>query len=379
MGNAVELEVAGRTVRLSSPDKVFFPERGFTKLDLAQYYMAVGPGILRALRNRPTTLERYPDGVSGESFFQKRAPKNMPDWIPTAHITFPSGRSADEMCPTEAAAVVWAAQYGTLTFHPWPVRRDDVDHPDELRIDLDPQPGTDFTDAVRAAHELRAVLDEFGGLRGWPKTSGGRGLHVFVPIEPRWTFTQVRRAAIAVGRELERRMPERVTIAWWKEERGERIFVDYNQTARDRTVASAYSVRPSPGAPVSAPLRWEEVDDVAPRDFDLETMPRRFAELGDVHADMDDHAYSLEALLELARRDEHDHGLGDLPYPPEYPKMPGEPKRVQPSRARREGKPVSTEGRGGPGKKPRKSDAPAGPGGSDGPGDAAPPEGSASP
>ncbi|MDX3265354.1 non-homologous end-joining DNA ligase [Streptomyces sp. MI02-2A] len=379
MGNAVELEVAGRTVRLSSPDKVFFPERGFTKLDLAQYYMAVGPGILRALRNRPTTLERYPDGVSGESFFQKRAPKNMPDWIPTAHITFPSGRSADEMCPTEAAAVVWAAQYGTLTFHPWPVRRDDVDHPDELRIDLDPQPGTDFTDAVRAAHELRAVLDEFGGLRGWPKTSGGRGLHVFVPIEPRWTFTQVRRAAIAVGRELERRMPERVTIAWWKEERGERIFVDYNQTARDRTVASAYSVRPSPGAPVSAPLRWEEVDDVAPRDFDLETMPRRFAELGDVHADMDDHAYSLEALLELARRDEHDHGLGDLPYPPEYPKMPGEPKRVQPSRARREGKPVSTEGRGGPGKKPGKSDAPAGPGGSDGPGDAAPPEGSASP
>ncbi|MEV6994173.1 non-homologous end-joining DNA ligase [Streptomyces sp. NPDC093228] len=379
MGNAVELEVAGRTVRLSSPDKVFFPERGFTKLDLAQYYMAVGPGILRALRNRPTTLERYPDGVSGESFFQKRAPKNMPDWIPTAHITFPSGRSADEMCPTEAAAVVWAAQYGTLTFHPWPVRRDDVDHPDELRIDLDPQPGTDFTDAVRAAHELRAVLDEFGGLRGWPKTSGGRGLHVFVPIEPRWTFTQVRRAAIAVGRELERRMPERVTIAWWKEERGERIFVDYNQTARDRTVASAYSVRPSPGAPVSAPLRWEEVDDVAPRDFDLETMPRRFAELGDVHADMDDHAYSLEALLELARRDEHDHGLGDLPYPPEYPKMPGEPKRVQPSRARREGKPVSTEGRGGPGKKPGKSDAPADPGGSDGPGDAAPPEGSASP
>jgi len=379
MGNAVELEVAGRTVRLSSPDKVFFPERGFTKLDLAQYYMAVGPGILRALRNRPTTLERYPDGVSGESFFQKRAPKNMPDWIPTAHITFPSGRSADEMCPTEAAAVVWAAQYGTLTFHPWPVRRDDVDHPDELRIDLDPQPGTDFTDAVRAAHELRAVLDEFGGLRGWPKTSGGRGLHVFVPIEPRWTFTQVRRAAIAVGRELERRMPERVTIAWWKEERGERIFVDYNQTARDRTIASAYSVRPRPGAPVSAPLRWEEVDDVAPRDFDLETMPRRFAELGDVHADMDDHAYSLEALLELARRDEHDHGLGDLPYPPEYPKMPGEPKRVQPSRARREGKPVSTEGRGGPGKKPGKSDAPAGPGGSDGPGDAAPPEGSASP
>lgn len=325
-----------RSVRLSSPDKIFFPERGFTKLDLAQYYLAVGDGILRALRDRPTTLERYPDGVTGESFFQKRAPKNMPDWIPTARITFPSGRSADEMCPTEPAAVLWAAQFGTLTFHPWPVRRDDVDRPDELRIDLDPQPGTDYADAVRAAHELREVLHEYGGLRGWPKTSGGRGLHVFVPIQPRWTFTQVRRAAIAVGRELERRMPDQVTTAWWKEERGEKIFVDYNQTARDRTMASAYSVRPRPHAPVSAPLRWDEVQDARPRDFDLATMPGRFAELGDVHADMDDHAFSLEALLELADRDEHDHGLGDLPYPPDYPKMPDEPKRVQPSRAKHE-------------------------------------------
>lgn len=265
MGEAVELEAGGRTVRLSSPGKIFFPERGFTKLDLARYYIAVGPGILRALRDRPTTLERYPDGVEGENFFQKRAPKNMPDWIPTAHITFPSGRSADEMCPTEQAAVLWAAQYGTLTFHPWPVRRDDVDSPDELRIDLDPQPGTDYDDAVRAAHELRAVLDEFGGLKGFPKTSGGRGLHVFVPIEPRWTFTQVRRAAIAVGRELARRMPDQVTVKWWKEERGERIFVDYNQTARDRTIASAYSVRPRPHAPVSAPLRWDEVGTAHPR------------------------------------------------------------------------------------------------------------------
>ncbi|MET7438670.1 non-homologous end-joining DNA ligase [Streptomyces sp. NPDC004082] len=335
MGDAVELEAAGRTVRLSSPDKIFFPERGFTKLDLARYYLAVGDGILRALRDRPTTLERYPEGVTGESFFQKRAPKNMPDWIPTAHIAFPSGRTADEMCPTEVGAVVWAAQFGTLTFHPWPVRGGDVDHPDELRLDLDPQPGTDYADAVRAAHELREVLHEYGGLRGWPKTSGGRGLHVFVPIEPRWTFTQVRRAAIAAGRELERRMPDQVTTAWWKEQRGEKIFVDYNQTARDRTIASAYSVRPRPHAPVSAPLRWDEVGVAVPRDFDLATMPARFAELGDVHADMDDHAFSLEALLELASRDEHDHGLGDLPYPPEYPKMPGEPKRVQPSRARR--------------------------------------------
>ncbi|MFF7393525.1 non-homologous end-joining DNA ligase [Streptomyces scabiei] len=335
MGEAVELEAAGRTVRLSSPDKIFFPERGFTKLDLARYYIAVGPGILRALRDRPTTLERYPEGVTGENFFQKRAPKNMPDWIPTAHITFPSGRSADEMCPTEVAAVVWAAQFGTLTFHPWPVRRVDVDRPDELRIDLDPQPGTDYADAVRAAHELREVLHEYGGLRGWPKTSGGRGLHVFVPIRPDWTFTQVRRSAIAVARELERRMPEQVTTAWWKEERGAKIFVDYNQTARDRTIASAYSVRPRPHAPVSAPLTWDEVGVAVPRDFDLGTMPGRFAEVGDVHADMDEHAFSLEALLELAARDEHDHGLGDLPYPPEYPKMPGEPKRVQPSRAKK--------------------------------------------
>ncbi|MGW5862797.1 non-homologous end-joining DNA ligase [Streptomyces sp. NPDC055239] len=332
-GKAVELDAGGRPVRLSSPDKVVFPERGFTKLDVARYFLAVGDGIVRALRDRPTTLQRFPDGVTGEFFYQKRVPKNHPDWIPTATIAFPSGRTADEMCPTEIAAVVWAAQFNTLTFHPWPVRGDDLDHPDELRIDLDPQPGTDYADAVRAAHELRSVLDEFG-LKGWPKTSGGRGLHVFVPIEPSWDFTGVRRAAIACGRELERRMPDAVTTAWWKEERGERIFVDYNQTARDRTIASAYSVRPRPNAPVSAPLRWDEIDDAVPEDFDIGTMPERFAQVGDVHADMEKHAYSLDALLELAERDERDHGLGDLPYPPEYPKMPGEPKRVQPSRAR---------------------------------------------
>ncbi|GGK11541.1 ATP-dependent DNA ligase [Streptomyces camponoticapitis] len=332
-GAAVELEVGGRAVRLSSPDKIYFPDRGFTKLDVAQYYIAVGEGITRALRNRPTTLQRYIEGITGESFYQKRAPKNLPDWIPTARIAFPSGRTADEICPTEPAAVLWAANLGTLTFHPWPVRRGNTEHPDELRIDLDPQPGTDFQDAVRAAHELRALLDE-QGLNGRPKTSGGRGLHVFVAIEPLWTFTQVRRCAIAVGRELERRMPGRVTTAWWKEERGEKIFVDYNQTARDRTIASAYSVRPNPDATVSAPLRWQELDDVSPRDFDVATMPARFAELGDVHADMDSEAHSLEGLLELAARDERDHGHGDLPYPPDYPKMPGEPKRVQPSRAR---------------------------------------------
>jgi DNA ligase D len=332
MGAAVELEVDGRTVRLSSPDKVFFPERGFTKLDLARYYIAVGPGILRALRNRPTTLERYPDGVGGEWFFQKRAPKGMPDWIPTAHITFPSGRSADEMCPTEQAAVVWAAQYGTLTFHPWPVRATDVDHPDELRIDLDPQPGTDFADAVPVAQESRALLEELG-LAGYAKTSGGRGIHIYVRIEPRWSFTEVRHAAIAFGRELERRMPDRVTTKWWKEERGQRIFLDYNQNARDRTIASAYSIRPKPGATVSAPLDWEELTEVAPEDFTVATMPARFAAVGDRHATIDDRAYSIERLLEMYERDEAG-GLGDMPYPPDYPKMPGEPKRVQPSRDR---------------------------------------------
>ncbi len=336
-GAAIELDAGGRKVRLSSPDKVFFPETGYTKRDIAEYYLTVGDGILRALKNRPTTLERYPDGLGGESFFQKRAAKNAPDWMPTAEITFPSGRKAREICPDEVAAVIWAAQFGTLTFHPWPSRAADTDHPDELRIDLDPQPGTDFTDAVRAAHELRAVLDEFGSLTGWPKTSGGRGLHVFVPIEPRWDFIEVRHAVIAAGRELERRMPDLVTTAWWKEERGEKIFVDYNQAARDRTIASAYSVRPKPNAPVSAPLRWEEVDDVRPEDFDIRTMAARYGELGDVHADMDAERHTLDALLELSARDAKDRGLGDLPYPPDYPKMPGEPKRVQPSRAKKDG------------------------------------------
>src|ERR671933_2783389 len=345
---ATEVDAAGRPVRVTNPDRVIYEAtertREVTKLMVAEYYAAVGDGILRALRDRPTALERWPKGVhpgivlstrekgGGDAFFQKRIPRGAPDYVQTARIQFPSGRHADEICPTEVAVVGWAAQMGTITFHPWPVRGDDVDHPDELRIDLDPQPGRDFADAVLVAAEARVLLDELG-YAGFPKTSGGRGVHVYVRIAPRWTFTDVRHAAIAFGRELERRLPGRVTTKWWKEERGERIFVDYNQNARDRTIASAYSVRPKPGAPVSAPLDWDELPHVAPEDFTVATMPARFAEVGDRHAAIDDAHHSLEPLLEMYERDEAE-GRGDMPYPPDYPKMPGEPKRVQPSRDR---------------------------------------------
>jgi DNA ligase D len=340
-----EIEVAARSVRVSNPDKVYFPERGFTKRDIVQYFLSVGDGILGALRERPTTLERWPGGVfegaklstrgdnRGDAFYQKRIPKGAPEWVETARIAFPSGRPADEVCPTETAVIAWAANLGTLTFHPWPVRRPHVDHPDQIRIDLDPQPGTDFTDAARVAPHLRALLHELG-MEGWPKTSGGRGLHVYVPIQPKWTFVEVRRAVIALGRELERRLPDQVTMSWWKEERGERVFIDYNQMARDRTIASAYSIRPRPQAPVSAPLRWDELDSVMPDDFDIVTMPDRFAAVGDLHAGVNEQAYPIDTLLEWAERDQRDHDQGDLPYPPDYPKMPGEPMRVQPSRAR---------------------------------------------
>jgi DNA ligase D-like protein (predicted polymerase) len=257
--------------------------------------------------------------------------------VATATVKFPSGRSADEVCPTELAVVAWAANLGTITFHPWPALAGDNDHPDQLRIDLDPQPGTDFSDAARVAPLVRDLLAEFG-MTAFPKTSGGRGLHLFVPIVPEWTFVQVRRAVIALGREVERRMPEHVTMSWWKEERGKRIFIDFNQMARDRTMASAYSVRPNQRATVSAPLRWDELESVQPNDFDVISMPARFAAVGDLHAGLDvrrgGQAFRIDALLELAERDERDHGLGDMPYPPEYPKMPGEPMRVQPSRKR---------------------------------------------
>ena len=333
---------------MSSPDRVIFPATehsgALTKLDVVSYYLAVGPGIMRALEHRPTTLERWPKGVlpgltlstrergGGDAFYQKRIPKGAPDYVQTARIEFPSGRTADEVCPTELAVVGWAAQMGTITFHPWPVRSDAVDHPDELRIDFDPQPGTDFADAARVAGQARTLLAELG-YRGFPKTSGGRGIHVYVRIEPRWTFTDVRHAAIAFGRALERRLPDAVTTSWWKEQRGARIFIDYNQNARDRTIACAYSIRAKPGAPVSAPVTWEELPEVAPEQFTVATMPARFARRGDPHAEINATAHSLEPLLALYERDLAD-GLGDMPYPPDYPKMPGEPKRVQPSRDR---------------------------------------------
>ncbi len=340
---AVELDVAGRPVRISNPDKTYFGDRGITKLDVVKYFLSVGDGILAALQDRPTTLERWPSGWfegatlstradnRGDAFYSKRVPQGAPDWLESVRIAFPSGRFADEVCPTELAAVAWAANLGTLRFHPWPVRRPDVEHPDQLRVDFDPQPGTDFGDAATAVGGARDLLGELG-LTGYPKTSGGRGLHVFLPIAPEWTFVECRRAVIAFGRELERRMPDRVTTKWWKEERGQRIFIDFNQMARDRTIASAYSVRPNARATVSAPLRWDEVPDVRPEDFDVLSMPARFAEVGDLYAATNDRSNRLDVLLDMSARDERDHGLGDMPYPPEYPKMPGEPPRVQPSR-----------------------------------------------
>jgi DNA ligase D-like protein (predicted polymerase) len=351
---AAEVVAGDRAVRVSSPDRVIYeatdrtPE--VTKLMVAQYFASVGDGLMRALRDRPTALERWTSGVrpgmklatgpmdkDADAFYQKRVPKGAPEYVQTARIQFPSGRDADEVCPTELAVVAWAGQMGTITFHPWPVRRADVDHPDELRLDFDPQPGTDFADAAAVAGEARGLLSELG-YTGFPKTSGGRGLHIYIRLEPRWTFIDVRHAAIAFARALERRLPDRVTTSWWKEERGARIFIDFNQNARDRTIASAYSIRPKPGATVSAPLDWDELPHVAPEEFTVATMPARFADRGDVHAAIDDAAYPLQPLLDLYEGDLAD-GLTDMPYPPDYPKMPGEPKRVQPSRDRDRAKP----------------------------------------
>jgi DNA ligase D len=330
---AIELEVGERVVRVSNPDKVLFPARGETKLDLVNYYLAVGEGIVRALYERPTQLRRFPDGVEGEQIYQKRVPAKRPDWIEVARVTFPSGRHADELCVTELAQVAWAANLAVVDFHPWPSRRRDTERPDELRIDVDPQSGTSFADGKQVAALVREVLAEIG-YTGWPKTSGNRGIHVACRIEPQWEFPVVRRAALAFAREVERRLPALVTTAWWKEERGERVFIDYNQNARDRTIASAYSVRGRPDATVSAPVTWDELPDVETEDFTMATMPERFAGLGDVQAAIDDTVCDLRVLLEWAEREERE-GIGEAPYPPNFPKMPGEPPRVQPSRARR--------------------------------------------
>jgi DNA ligase D len=328
---STEVQVGQFTVRVSNPDRVYFSERGETKLDLINYYLAVGDGIVRALRERPCMLHRYPDGVDGEKIYQKRLPKGAPDWVETATVRFPSGRSADELCVTHLADVAWAVQMSTVEFHPWHSRRADTESPDELRIDLDPQPGTGLDEAKQVAVVVHETLSELGAV-GWPKTSGSRGIHVYVRIEPRYGFREVRRAALAFAREVERRAPQLVTTAWWKEERGAQIFLDYNQNARDRTIASAYSVRGRPWGPVSAPVTWDELPDVETDEFTIATMPERFAELGDVHAGIDDAVWSIEPLLEWAERDERDRGLGDAPYPPNFPKMEGEPPRVQPSR-----------------------------------------------
>jgi DNA ligase D len=328
---SVEIEVGTRTVRISNPDRVYFPERGETKLDLVNYYLSVGDGIVRALRERPCMLHRYPEGVAGEKIYQKRLPKGAPDWVQTAEVSFPSGRTADELCVTELAAVAWAVQMSTVEFHPWHTRRADVERPDELRIDLDPQPGTGFAEAKGVALVVREVLAELGAV-AWPKTSGSKGVHVYVRIEPRFGFREVRRAALAFAREVERRVPDQVTTAWWKEERGAQVFLDYNQNAKDRTIAAAYSVRGKPWGPVSAPVTWDELPDVEMNDFTIATMPERFARLGDVHAGIDDAVWDIGPLLEWADRDEQDRGLGDAPYPPNFPKQDGEPPRVQPSR-----------------------------------------------
>jgi bifunctional non-homologous end joining protein LigD len=330
---AITLEVAGREVRLSSPSKPFFPDPGFTKRDVADYYVAVADAATRHLRERPTTMKRFTDGAAGEFFFQKRVPKGAPDWLETATVHFPSGRSATELVANDAAHLVWAVNLGVIDFNPWPARRADLDHPDELRVDLDPTPEASFDDVRQVALCVREVLADHGALTGYPKTSGSRGIHVYVRVEPRWTFTEVRRAALALAREVERRVPKLATSKWWKEER-HGVFVDYNQNARDRTIASAYSVRPTLDARVSTPLDWDEVPDVDPAELRLDTVPARLTERGDPSETIDDRSFSLEPLLELADRDEAE-GLGDAPWPPHFRKQTGEPRRVQPSRAKK--------------------------------------------
>jgi bifunctional non-homologous end joining protein LigD len=328
----VQIDVCGQELRVSNPGKLFFPERKLTKLDLVNYYLECADAVVRGLRDRPTVLKRWVDGVEGKPFFQKRVPDSAPEWLQTATVTFPSGRHARELVPNDAAHLVWGVNLGVIDWNPWPVRRADLDHPDELRVDLDPQPEIDFAQVRQVALCVRDVLDEHH-LRGFPKTSGSRGIHVYVRLTDGYDFQHVRTAALALAREVERRMPGRATSRWWKEER-EGVFIDYNQNARDRTVASAYSVRAVADARVSCPLEWDEVADVEPAELNLQTVPARLRERGDPAAEIDAHAGQLESLLELAARDERD-GLGDAPWPPHFAKQKGEPKRVQPSRARK--------------------------------------------
>jgi len=327
------LEVAGRRVPVSNPDKVYFPQTGHTKLDVVRYYLTVADGALRGVAGRPMILKRFVKGAAEQAFFQKRAPSARPAWIETVELSFPSGRTAEEVVVRDEAQLAWVANLGCIDLNPHPVRAADLDHPDELRVDLDPVPGVEWPQIVAVALAAREVLEDFG-LTGWPKTSGSRGMHVYARIEPRWTFTEVRAAAVALAREIERRVPDLATSRWWKEER-HGVFVDYNQNAKDRTVASAYSVRPTPDARVSAPLTWDEVADCRPEEFTIDTMPARFAAVGDLTAGIDEAAGSLRPLLELAA--EHQaSGLPDAPWPPHFDKQAGEPPRVQPSK-RREG------------------------------------------
>jgi DNA ligase D-like protein (predicted polymerase) len=346
------LVVDGRELSISNPDKVLFPDAGYTKLDLVRYYLSVAAGALRGAGGRPNVLVRYPNGIAEEFFYQKRAPKSRPSWIEVVSLRFPSGRSAEEVVPRDAAALAWLSNLACLELHPHPVRADDLDHPDELRVDLDPVPGVSWAQVREVAQVVETALADFG-LIGWPKTSGSRGMHVVVRIERRWSFTEVRRAALAFAREVERRAPGIATSKWWKEER-HGVFVDYNQNAKDRTVASAYSVRPTVDARVSAPLAWHEVPDCDPSDFTLATMPARYAAIGDRHEGIDEQAGSIDGLLELSARHERE-GQGDAPWPPQYAKQPGEPPRVQPSRRRQPKFPLIEIGRA-----QRKEDAHAG-------------------
>lgn len=326
------LSIDGREVRVTHPDKLYFSKQvKLSKLDIVQYYLSIAPGALAGIRDRPIVLKRFVNGAEGEAFYQKRAPSDHPSWLRTVTLSFPSGRTAEEVVVDDTAGLVWIANLGCLELHPHPVRSGDLDHPDELRIDLDPGPGVGWADVQRVSMEVKSVLEQ-AGLRGWPKTSGSRGMHVLVRIEPRWTFTEVRRAALALAREVERRLPTVASSKWWKEER-HGVFLDYNQNAKDRTTASAYSVRPLPDARVSAPLHWNEVSECDPADFTVFTMPKRFAEVGDPHADMNEAAGALDSLLELAARDEA-AGLGDAPWPPHFRKAEGEAPRVSPSRAK---------------------------------------------